>query len=157
MTTDLARLEKRISVIEKLKRVNGFLLYFFTHFKKMSIQTVCQINQWKSITKYQDQYRWTCLENEAIGFLLDPIDSLYFNISENRFQSLSDNYPTENRDMCQLIMDDGFDYFFIQHYCVSIEVDTLPMFITITKEDSKSSWILDKSKHIIYFKFRNLK
>jgi len=156
MTTELARLEKRMSVIQNLRQENGFLQYFFLHFKKMSFSVAIQLDQWKYMTKFSEQFRWILLDPTSIGFLLDEKDQLYFNITENQFQSLSETYPMENRDICQSIMKDGFNHFFIQHYCIPIRMDNITHWISITKEDSKSSWILDKTKNIVFFKFRNL-
>jgi len=156
MTTELVRLEKRMSVIQKLKQEHGFCLYFFFHCKKMSLSISCQLDQWKLLTKGSEQFRWTLLNPLSIGFLLDEKDQLYFNVTENQFQSRSEYYPTENRDICQSIMEDGFDHFFIHFYCIDIRIDTMTHWISITKEDWKSSWIVDKMKNVIFFKFRNL-
>lgn len=147
-------LEKRISVIEKIKK-NGFINYFFQNFKKFSTQIQECLQQWKDITLSDHKFRWKILD-DCIIFLLEETNQLYFNLNDTKFISLYQNFPLENSDICRTVMEIGFETFFIRNYSTSISIYTVSHFIAITKEDYKQSWIIDSNKNIIYFKFRSL-
>jgi len=161
--TERVKLEKRVAFIERLRKDKGFLLYFFTQFCKWSEDLIVWTRQWRSLTREKDKFRWQRRTTEdkasssVLLFCLNEQDGLYYNVSLKQFEcECEDVFPVEHADLCQEIMCVGFESFFIHHYCVPIHIPTLQSFIDITKEDYKASWIVDRSKQIIYFKFRML-
>jgi serine/threonine protein kinase len=138
--TDSNIIDKKNTIVMYIKE-RGFLYYFFKNFIKISNGNINNLkNLWIEITKLQYKKNWIIIK-EQLCYKID--EDLYYNINTLTFNGNN----IENLDF--------FDIFG-KNYAIMLNYINIQNYINVTKDEYKSSWIIDKTKSIIYFKFRNL-
>jgi len=138
-----------IIMIEKLNNIisfihqKGYLYYFLKNFSKTTNGNIQNLRAlWMDITRPIYKKNW---------FIQD--DQLCFQITDGIYYNL--NLLTFNMNQEEDHIQDFF-HIIAEKFCIHLHFKNIQSYINVTKDEYKKSWIIDKNKAIVYFKFRNL-
>jgi len=125
-------------------QTKGYLYYFLKNFAKTNNGNIQNLkNLWIDITQMEFKKCWAIIDHQLC---FQTAEDLYYNMNRLTFigWNNTDNQPPD----------------FFEHlsriYCIPLTVKTIQNYMNITKDEYKNAWILDRSRFIVYFKFRNV-
>jgi len=133
-------LEKKSTIIDQINS-KGFLYYFLRNIAKISNGNIANLkNLWLDITQTPYKKKWIIKDNH-LCFQMN--DELYYNLCVLTF------IGNQEEDL---------DFFkcFSEKYCIPFIYKNISFFMNISKDEYKNSWIIDKNKCILYFRFKNV-
>lgn len=138
--TEFNYIDKKNTIINYIKE-KGYLYYFLKNFAKVNNGNIYNLkNLWIEITKTEYKKNWIVEEGE-LCFKINH--EIFYNISKLTFNKIQE----EIQDFFEL---------FSKQYSISLNYKNIQNYINITKEEYKNAWIIDRTKNIVFFKFRNL-